>query len=125
MATTTLSQNRATQRLADGNILGQQEAVYRSPRGIQSPQTGEGNASPRGLHKVSAYTAAEIKVMANVRAAMHRDELIADAKAMIAKSPELTKHKKEQRHRAKLSSDAQKEKTKKSITSAIQLLGAE
>jgi hypothetical protein len=46
MATTTLSQNRATQRLADGNILGQQEAVYRSPRGIQSPQTGEGNASP-------------------------------------------------------------------------------
>jgi hypothetical protein len=28
-------------------------------------------------HKVSAYTAAEIKVMANVWAAMHRDELIA------------------------------------------------
>ena len=32
-------------------------------------------------YKVSPYTAAEIKVMANVWAAMHRDELIADAKA--------------------------------------------
>jgi hypothetical protein len=32
-------------------------------------------------YKVSPYTAAEIKIMANVWAAMHRDELIADAKA--------------------------------------------
>ena len=44
-------------------------------------------------HKVSDYTAAEIKVMAGVWAAMHRDELIADAKRMIASSPELTKMK--------------------------------
>lgn len=51
-------------------------------------------------HKVSAYTAAEIKVMAGVWAAMHRDELIADAKRMIASSPELTKmYNKEQRQR--------------------------
>jgi hypothetical protein len=93
-------------------------AEYRARKQVKEMLRREG-------YKVSAYTAAEIKVMANVRAAMHRDELIAAAKAMIAKSPELTKHKKEQRHRAKLSSDAQKEKTKKSITSAIQLLGAE
>jgi hypothetical protein len=76
-------------------------------------------------YKVSAYTAAEIKVMARVWAAMHRDELVADAKAMIAKSPELTKrYEKEQRQRAKLSSDAQTQEPQKSITSAVQISGA-
>jgi hypothetical protein len=53
--------------------------------------------------KVSAYSAAEIKVMAEQWAAEHREELIADAKRMIASSPELTKmYEKEQRQRQKM-----------------------
>jgi hypothetical protein len=57
----------------------------------------------KGL-KVSDCSAAEIKVMAGVWAEMHRDELIADAKRMIASSPELKRmYEKEQRQlRAKI-----------------------
>jgi hypothetical protein len=66
-------------------------AEYRARKQVKEMLRREG-------HKVSAYTAAEIKVMANVWAAMHRDELVADAREMISKSPELTKmYEREQR----------------------------
>jgi hypothetical protein len=57
---------------------------------------------PRKGEKVSAYSAAEIKVMAEMWLAMHRDEAVADAKKMIASSPELQKmYEKEQRQRGR------------------------
>ena len=64
--------------------------------------------------------------MENMWIEMHRDEAIADARAMIAKSPELTKmYEKEQRARAKLKSGAPKLEPIKSASSAVQQLGAE
>jgi hypothetical protein len=74
--------------------------------------------------KVSSVSVAEIKVMAGAWMVEHRDELIADAKRMIASSPELTKmYEKEQRQRAKLESDAQSKSEPISTTSAMQMSG--
>ncbi len=67
-------------------------AMYRSRKKIKEQIRGRGE-------KVSQYSARDISVMAEMWAAMHRDELIADAKAMIASSLELTRmYEKEQRH---------------------------
>ena len=75
--------------------------------------------------KVSAYSAAEIKVMAEQWGAEHREELIADAKRMIASSPELQKmYEKEQRQRAKLRSDAQASGHCFDKTISVQISGA-
>jgi hypothetical protein len=78
-----------------------------------------------GYSKLREYSAAQINTMAQMWIEMHRDELIADAKAMIAKSPELTKmYEKEQRARAKLLTNAQSKIEPISNTSAVQMLGA-
>jgi hypothetical protein len=78
-----------------------------------------------GSSKLREYSAAQINTMAQMWIEMHRDELIAEAKAMIAKSPALTKmYEKEQRQRAKLLTNAQSKIEPISNTSAVQMSGA-
>jgi hypothetical protein len=70
-------------------------AVYRAKKIVQDQIRRQG-------HKVSEYTAAEIKTMAEMWLAMHKEELVAEAKRMAASSPELTKMlEKEQRQQPK------------------------
>jgi hypothetical protein len=59
-------------------------AVYRAKKIVQDQIRRQG-------HKVSEYTAAEIKTMAEMWLTMHKEELVAEAKRMVASSPELTK----------------------------------
>jgi hypothetical protein len=79
-----------------------------------------------GSSKLREYSLAQIKTMAQMWIEMHRDELIADAKEMISKSPELTKmYEKEQRQlRANVTSDAQNQNARGSGTSCLQISGA-
>ena len=78
-----------------------------------------------GSSKLREYTAAQINTMARMWIEMHREELIADAKEMISKSPGLTKMcEREQRQCAKLLSDAQNQKARGLDTSRVQISGA-
>ena len=78
-----------------------------------------------GYSKLREYSAAQINTMAQMWIEMHRDELVADARSMIAKSPELTKmYEREQRQCAKLLSDAQNQKARELDTSRMQISGA-
>jgi hypothetical protein len=75
--------------------------------------------------KLSSVTARDINILAELYLELHGPELVAQAKAMIASSPELTRmYEKEQRQRAKLTSDAQSKIGPISITSSVQMLGA-
>jgi hypothetical protein len=68
-------------------------AVYRAKKLVKEMIRRRGE-------KLSEYTVADIKTLAEAWAAEHKEELVAEAKRMIASSPELQKmYEKEQRQR--------------------------
>jgi hypothetical protein len=93
-------------------------AIYRAKKLVQDHIRRRGE-------KVSAYSAADIKTLSEAWVAEHKEELVAEAKRMIASSPELTKmYQKEERARAKLSTNAQTKIEPISKGSAVQISGA-
>jgi hypothetical protein len=75
--------------------------------------------------KLSEVTARDIQILARLELDLRGPEFVAQAKEMIASSPELTKmYEKERRQRAKLRTNAQSKIEPISITSAVQISGA-
>jgi hypothetical protein len=78
-------------------------------------------------YKLPEYSARDLRLLVEQYFDQHRDELIAEATATVEHWTAEGKFGKQAQRDwfAKVSSDAQKEKAQKSITSAVQMLGAE
>lgn len=80
MATTNLSQNRATQRLLKYRLavatLARQAAIKAVKRQLQA----------QGV-KLYSLSAKDIRALADVYLAQHREQLVAEAKQIVATSP--------------------------------------
>jgi hypothetical protein len=117
MATQTLSLSMPVgNRSAVLCTLARQKAIQAIKRQLQA-----------GGIKLNTITARDIHIRADAYLEVHRKELIEQATEMVSKSQELRKlYEREQRQlRAKLSSAAQKQNEPKSITSAVQMSGAQ
>src|SRR5262249_30469902 len=76
--------------------------------------------------KLAQFSSRDIHIWADAFLEAHRRELIEQAMEMVSKSQGLRKlYEREQRHRAKLESDAQTQKRPISTTSAVQMSGAQ
>jgi hypothetical protein len=93
-------------------------AMYRAKKAVKEQLRRKGV-------KLSEVTARDIQILARLELDLRGPEFVAQAKEMIASSPELTKmYEKEQRQRAKLRTNAQSKIEPISITSAVQISGA-
>jgi hypothetical protein len=113
MATRSLSPKRASERMLRYRhaviVLARQSAK----KAIKAQIRAQGD-------KLTQVPARTISIFADAYFDVHHERLIAEAEQIIATSPYFARWR-----CAELSSDAQKEKAQKSITSTVQMLGAE
>jgi hypothetical protein len=112
-AAPSLSPKRAAERMQRFHGAVRTIALYRAKKAVQAQIKARGQ-------RISDYSCRDITVMAEAEFERNREELIARATQMVATFPEFSRY-----GCAQISSDAQKEKAQKSITSAVQMLGAE
>ena len=116
----------ATQTLPLSQPCGNRSAVLCTLARQKAIKAIKRQLQARGI-RITDVTARDIHIWADAYLAAHRQELIEQAIEMVSSSQELRKlYEREQRQlRANLSNNAQKENEPKSITSTVQISGAE
>ena len=115
----------ATQMLSLSQPIGNRSAVLCTLARQRAVNVIKRQLQAQGI-RLNDVTVRDIHIWADAYLEVHRQELIEQAMEMVSSSPELRKlYEREQRQRAKLRTNAQKENEPRSTTSTVQMSGAQ